>query len=376
VATIDEGIIACNGINIRYLNRLSAWEMMMITKQSKLLFLFFSRENRLFEKLLSKSPTQSEISAKTGLNQSTLSNWRRGGEIDRRTVLKAFDFLKRKINTDAPEQHRRELLYTLDRFIDVYVSVGAQHSNLRIYDIATDILGMNIEQCQKIIDEVIYDKHTIFPGICYDSATEASTAFEVLGGNYHLWVRRQLVGEAIWLKCPLRARYVLNLKNGTVLRCKLNAPVIHRDEFRIVTHWEYDGFCRERDNRVYWMFEKRIILGSDFFYFITGKPFDYTIRRRSRKTLVGTYLSTGQDAARSIVADRVILQRLSIRDIERELPPVGTSLLAEQSDDAQKIRRWMSHAPMCVRSGDADYDYARELDEQISEAASIESANH
>jgi hypothetical protein len=124
------------------------------------------------------------------------------------------------------------------------------------------------------------------------------------------------------------------------------------------------------------MFEKRIILGSDFFYFITGKPFDYTIRRRSRKTLVGTYLSTGQDAARSIVADRVILQRLSIRDIERELPPVGTSLLAEQSDDAQKIRRWMSHAPMCVRSGDADYDYARELDEQISEAASIESANH
>jgi hypothetical protein len=340
----------------------------MITKQSKLLFLFFSRENPLLEKIFAQIPTQLKISDATGINQSTLSNWRRGGEIDSNTVKRSFNTLLSYITTEVSEEKRSELLNAVRRFMDVYASVSAQHSDLRVYDIATDVLGMSIEQCQKIIDEVIYDKLTIFPSICYEGA-EASQTFADFGGNYHLWVCRKIPDEIIWLRCPLRVRYILSLKNSrnsNVIRCKLNAPKIYSDELRIVKYWEYDGFLRTRGDKVFWMFERREMLGSDFFYCITDSGRSLRDGGKERKILVGTYLSTDQDAARTIVADRMILERLSIADIETELLKSGGPAVPDrESDDAQKIRAWMSREPKCMRPGDAQYAYIADLSERI-----------
>jgi DNA-directed RNA polymerase specialized sigma subunit len=50
---------------------------MIPPKQSKLLLLFFSKENPLWKDIIrKKTVTQKEISKNTGISQSTISNWK------------------------------------------------------------------------------------------------------------------------------------------------------------------------------------------------------------------------------------------------------------------------------------------------------------
>jgi hypothetical protein len=62
------------------------------------------------------------------------------------------------------------------------------------------------------------------------------------------------------------------------------------------------------------MFEKRELEGVDFFYLITCKGDVYGRNNEARFTLSGKYLTTGQDAQKSIVTDDVLLQRIPSQD--------------------------------------------------------------
>jgi hypothetical protein len=322
---------------------------MNITRQSKLAFLFFSKENPIWEKFLRHTPTQAEISTHTGIQQSTLSNWRHGGKIDLKTITEAFDKLRKFINLADPP-----LAEVVQRFSEEFtVAATNPGSSRRVYDVARKTLGMTIEQSQTIIDEVIYDKFGMFPTMHYHSAGDAYEQFGRFVGNYFLWVRRSVDGEWKWLKVPLRVRYVLKLKGGAAIRCKLNAPILSPSLPAVLTHLEYDGFLRTRANKLFWTFEKREDLGSsDFFYAITdqGRVID------DRLTLVGTYLTIGQDAENSILTNTVLLQRLTIEDVKAEMTKrIGFGSSSDKNDqsgggsgedrnsrDAQTIREWMS----------------------------------
>jgi transcriptional regulator with XRE-family HTH domain len=342
----------------------------MITKQSKLLFLFFSKDNPLWKTLLAHSPTQTEIATATDIKHSTLSNWRKGGEIDRRTIETAFHFLEGTIsNTDLDDRKKKDLLRTVRDFSTQYAS-----PTLKVYDIATRILGMTIDECQKIIDEVIYDKFTIFPAACYESPQDANEQFARFGGNYNLWARRTVHGKERWLKARLRVRYILKLKNRFIIRCKLNAPVLAQEYAPVlsqgspnISHFEYDGCVRTRNNKLYWTFEKREEAGSDFFYFITdqGKSLD------ERLILKGNYLTTGQDTARSIVSDNILLQRLTLTDVENELR--GTDFWnakLEQCAAAEKSRAWMNSTANQPNSGSGEHKHIDKLWRLLAETAS------
>ena len=146
-----------------------------------------------------------------------------------------------------------------------------------------------------------------------------------------------------------------------MIRCKLNAPMLTSDP-QGITHWEYDGFLRTRNNKVFWMFEKREAMGSDFFFFITDQGRGYGEGDQERLTLSGTYLTTGQDPGRSIVTSDVVLRRLSRADIENELAQLGERHALEiPHDDAQKIRGWMGRTAKPVKAGEPEYSHINRL---------------
>jgi hypothetical protein len=54
----------------------------VIPKQSKLLLLFFSKDNPLWKQFGGGRVTQKRIAEISGVSQSTISNWRKGGSAD------------------------------------------------------------------------------------------------------------------------------------------------------------------------------------------------------------------------------------------------------------------------------------------------------
>jgi hypothetical protein len=188
---------------------------------------------------------------------------------------------------------------------------------MRVYDVAINTLSMTTEQYQKILDEIIYERSTLFPMLSYNSERVANDYFGKYGGYYILWVRRIDKRDSretpLWLKSPMQVRYPLRVGAQHFIRCKLNAPIFSTEQGQS-TYWEYDGFLRTRANKVFWIFEKRENLGSDFFYAITeeGRIFQSSDGGEPRLTMSGAYLTTGQDAARSIEHTDVLVQRLSL----------------------------------------------------------------
>jgi transcriptional regulator with XRE-family HTH domain len=303
----------------------------MIPKQSKLLLLFFSKENPLWKEIIRKTVTQKEISKTSGISQSTISNWRKGSDAAVAHVrhdLGVFKSNLQKRNWPSKEQ-KAKIVATIDRFLD---QLTANDPDVRVYDVAVETLSMTMQQCQKILDEIIYERFTLFPMLSYNSERAANDYFLKYGGSYVLWTRRidkRDSGEtALWLKSPMQVRYPLRVGAQHFIRCKLNAPIFSTEPGQ-ETYWEYDGFLRTRDSKLFWIFEKRENLGSDFFHAITeeGRIYQSSDGGDPRLTMSGTYLTTGQDAARSIEHTDVLLQRLS-------LPRSGK----EKDED---IARWM-----------------------------------
>jgi transcriptional regulator with XRE-family HTH domain len=280
--------------------------------------LFFSKENPLWTAFFGRSVTQKAIAERTRISQSTLSNWRKGGGASMTHIagellrLKTDIQEKRNLNADI----KRRFFNAIDGLLS---ECQASTPTLSVYDFAKEILSMRMEECQKILDEIIYERSTLFPTITYTNETTATSYFAKYGGSYALWIRRRQFRDSgpgyLWIQSPLRVRYVLRLGNSFLIRCKLNAPIFASESGQ-AAHWEYDGFLRTRDSKVFWMFEKRENLGSDFFYCITNEGRILQDGADRRFTLAGTYLTTGQDEVRSIEHSDVLLQRRSLPNSE------------------------------------------------------------
>jgi hypothetical protein len=287
----------------------------MILKQSKLLLLFFSQANPLWKQFLSKgSVTQKDISLVSGVSQSTLSNWRKGGAADMGVLETEFAKFRSKIESSR-NQNKQQMLDMLTRF---WQQLTESPSDASVYDIAASTLSMTLEDVQKTLDQIIYERFTLFPMLPYSNEETAKAYVSKYGGCYTLWVRRVDKRDPnnlrqVWLKCPLRVRYMLRLGGQHVIRCKFNGPRFSTEPGER-NFWEYDGFLRTRDSKVFWMFEKRENLGSDFFHAITGegRVHEAVDGKGVRLTMAGTYLTTGQDIARSIEHDDVLIQRYSL----------------------------------------------------------------
>jgi hypothetical protein len=320
----------------------------MIAKHTKAVYLFFSQHNPIWQAILGRIPTKSDISENTTINASTLSNWRRGGPIDAKIILRAFAELRKKIvGTNIGNQDR--LFKSVGKFEESMKEIlSSSDSDLQITELGK-VLGMSIEQSQRIIDESIYDNFGMLPAILYGSEAEAIEQFVRFGGNYDLWVRRESHNKKMWLKAALRVRYILNLRAGAVIRCKSNAPALPPYD-KELSYWEYDGFLRTRHDKIFWVFEKREVKGRDFFYVIT----DQGRFIEGRLTLFGTYLTTGQDTAQSIVSSDIVLHKLNPEDLEAALLVPGRKQ-PRQTDPDEQTREWMARGTQVVYSEDPAY---------------------
>jgi hypothetical protein len=306
----------------------------MFSTQTKMLILFLSDDNPLWSIALVHPPSVGKIAAYLGVGLGTIENWKSGKNVNEDTVDAAFSKIFARID-DPPlglknrrsekaenspnicvhldESAKRRARTIAKSFYSVYKSLTIRTSQMsgrpRVYDVAANTLNMTMGQGQKIIDEVIYDRFSMFPNICYQSSDDAEASLTRFRGIYYMWARR----DGRWLQSKMRVRYVVSIKNRAAIRCKLNVPVIRTEPYRI-PYWEYDGFMRTYENRVFWMFEKRELEGIDFFYLVTCKGDVYGRNDEARFTLSGKYLTTGQDAQKSIVTDDVLLQRIPSRE--------------------------------------------------------------
>jgi hypothetical protein len=306
----------------------------MFSTQTKMLILFLSDDNPLWNIALVHPPSVGKIAAYLGVGLGTIENWKSGKNVNDDTVDAAFGKIFARIEEpplrlknrrsekaeNSPnicialdEEKKTQARKIVEGFYSLYKSLAKQKGELparpRVYDVAANTLHMTMGQGQKIIDEVIYDRFSIFPNICYESPEDAEASLKRFRGIYHLWARR----DGRWLQSKMRVRYVVSIKSRAAIRCKMNVPVIRTEPYRI-PYWEYDGFMRIYENKVFWMFEKRELEGVDFFYLITCKGNVHGRNDEARFTLSGKYLTTGQDAQKSIVTDDVLLQRIPSQD--------------------------------------------------------------
>ena len=276
---------------------------MTISIQNKLMLLFVSLSNPLWQSILQPEPTQDKINNIIKVAHGTVSNWRKGGRIARLTSQRAFESTKDYIaGLTIAQADKDMLLPRIDHFAKIYANPDLDIRS------AADALSMPLDECRRIIDEAIYDRRPIFPGMFYEASERGHDAakedFRRLQGLFHMWMRR----GPLWLQCPLRVQYVLRIRDGYTIRCELSLPIIEAEDHE--PSWLYDGFLIVRSHKLFWLFEKRESQRNDYLSFITcaGRT------HKRHLTLSGTYLTTGQDALQSIVADHVLIKRIYLDD--------------------------------------------------------------
>ncbi|WP_165943570.1 hypothetical protein [Roseicella aquatilis] len=285
---------------------------MSLPKKNKIMILFLSPKNRWWNRIL-KSPRgikQVDILAEADIAAATWHYWKLGRPIDEGFAEELFTAVG---NTIKGKQYgpgeKEQLLDRVEEIRDVYfLPEPGEH----LYDTARRF-GMDISTAQQIIDNIIYDHWPVFPSLLYPAdqtgRAQASQRLAAYGGAYRMWMRR----GSEWLLCGLRVRYVLKIRRGLVIRCKLNVPIINREP-NYPPYWEYDGFLRVLSNKVFWMFEKRNYSHrGDYIHFIT----DIGEVLEQRMTFVGTYLTTGQDTDQTIISSDVMLRRLREEEVTK-----------------------------------------------------------
>lgn len=321
----------------------------MLNRLSKLTLLFFSPGNPLWEDLVEKTQKTGDPSARkhtisqqkvanvAEISQSTFGNWKKGGAINLENLGGAFGKVIEKVdNAKVPEERKQQLMASIKGFKEECLD---QNSKKPVYDVARQHLSIQMDDCQKILDEIIYDTFTLYPSLSYDSKDAVDPYMEKYCGLYCLYVRRQ----NRWLKSPLRVRYAVKSGIRHLIRCKLNAPKLRDEPRDELAYMEYDGYLRTSDENIYWKFEKRDAISADFFDFITDEGKLYrTENDRAVRILSGRYLTVGQDALHSIehgdvIMEGVLMERLAGADYQK---------LSQAEIDAV-IVDWM-HKTACV----------------------------
>jgi len=299
----------------------------ILQHKTMMMLLFISTENPMWDTLIGGKISEKSITDYIGITRATTASWKRGGVIgqfkgepvdDRifKTVRSKLDRVKQD-GTGRPGSDKAEKMF--QQFVRIY----GNHRQHRIYD-AGKALDVGATRCQIIIDTAIYDREPIFRELYYDlKITEhqrnRAGDFAIYKGVYYLWVLRiRTPSDRIWLRCTMRVRYLLKIRDGYVIRCKLNAPIIStRDR----SYWEYDGFIVVRTSKVFWKFERRQLDRSetDYFYFIScaGQNYPSTTSDGECLTLSGEYLTVDQVSPNKIVTGGVVLQKLNV-DLDDE----------------------------------------------------------
>lgn len=328
---------------------------MALSKKNKLMAMFISIHNPLWQRLriLQGKPGKAErldIQRITQLSHGTLPNWEEGGVISQKSAhetfantLAAIDALHRAAHTAEARKEAEALHETVQKFRAAYAV-----SETRVYDAAA-ILGLSTPDSQRIIDHVIYKQWPLFQCVYYDGKERlrAEGHLKQFGGIYLAWIRR---GDR-WLQCALRVRYLLDVRRRLILRCKMNVPMLHPEahekrhaEQRGYRHpiYEYDGILMVRERRLYWTFEKRAPEPIDMFNFVTCRS--GVLDEHNKRLFTGTYLTTDQDTAQSVVSGEVLLRR---------------EVTAEQDQHSQEETAIMWRSAVILESGDEVRDVQR-----------------
>lgn len=296
---------------------------MALSKAHKMLLLFVSPENPIWEKLLSEKPRAKDVLRVVGRSAQRLSQFRNGDPVSPGAANAIFNYALKFVGEKATPE-KADVVKRIQQYQKAYNDGGAT-----MYKMAS-ILGMKPQEAQVILDRLIYEHLPLFPKMYEATKGEAQQrAHETVrryGGVYRCSLIR---GDEI-LVCALRVRYELKLAAGYGIRCKLNVPrsSIWRDDEGI-SYWEYDGFMARRERTIFWTFEKREEHRSDYLSLITGA--DHAHGKDLK--LTGHYLTTGQEKEPSIVNGEAYL--------ERQVAP-----------SFQKIEATMHNSP-CIISGAA-----------------------
>jgi hypothetical protein len=334
----------------------------LLSRQNKMMLLFISSDNPLFRRILAltggspREPGVADMERILKVSHQTLPNWRAGGGIDPDHALERFTRVLRYIDEhakDAPKDEVADIKRRIERYRNAFADGTME------VDDAAELLGMTVTESHRIVDETINARWPLFPAMYYgtsdESTMEAKADLAAYGGVYLAWVYR----KPLWLQCSMRVSYLIPVGDGQALRCKMNFPIIapqsHEkreaaDHGQTHPHWEYDGFLSVREQRLFLAFEKRRRKRNDYFYLITcpGKVID------RHQTMSGTYLTTGQDAAQSVVTGEVVLKRFFAMDGD------------ENSDDRRAL---MENSPAVIPEGDERIALIEDIRKRYADAA-------
>jgi hypothetical protein len=316
-------------------------------KINKAILLLLSEEAAIWLPLVRPERlTESLVRDIAGVAHATYGTWKHGTAISEKLIDTIFTRIRLRIDKGHVEDEAK----TFERFgtlsdenrsfalsmIDEFEA--AFRKGAGAYKLAK-ILRIEMEECQKLMDTVIYNERPLFPALYYPANRfgrhDAETAFNPIKGLYRLWAKR---GD-ITFRAPLRVRYVLPMRGGHGIRVKLNFPMLHPVEGE-PPYYEYDGFVVARPDarKLFWMLEKRHTERNDYFQMIT----DSGKAHEGYQTFRGTYLTLGQDDDRSIVSSHVVMHLQERNHVEE---------MAGVMHDSQKI----------ITRDDGEWQYAEKL---------------
>jgi hypothetical protein len=324
-----------------------------MSHEARMMLLFASAGNPLWKDLISGDITENKIADYLGIVRMTLTNWKKTESLGRKPA-ELFGTVKDHIREAAKPAYvqrgssraglsnetAERALAKVDEFHGLFRSSRYPH----IYE-AANVLGIGVKDCQQIIDHSHYTQLPLFPRMYYLSRSECEKHFKLYAGLYHVWVKRYRAAATFWFRCPMEVRYVLKMKAGHVIRCKLNFPMIERRGN--LRYWEYDGFIAITDINIFWMFERRPeLISSDYFQFITDLGFNYSSKEELGETLTmtGRYLTTDQNAARTITNGEVIIQKLDAdRTDEAQVGKImhGDAAVFDRSPEREELDRFL-----------------------------------
>jgi hypothetical protein len=339
----------------------------MLSKRNKLMLLLLDRDNPLWDRL-----TVVEVDGKTlhkggkvekieftntvckaicGINDQDKSAWRNDNKsVNDNESLQIANLIYSNcgntFQTDDNEKFR-------DIIKEIIIILRKKDFQIKYYNFA-EIMGMNIDQCQSILDRILNQISPLLQSAYYDSQSDAGMVEKTFLGFYQLGVKR---GEE-WHIAALRVRYFLHYAVNTkshsgvkFLRCKMNYPMTSERARLYGTsskYWEYDGFLQSRTWATFWTFEKRKTsaehsVRQDMFYFITNaRSSEHQI---DETWWPGTYLTTGQDENQTVVSGDCILFRSDERQgDDRDLSPT-----------IEEEQRYMHTLPKILSPSDGDH---------------------
>jgi transcriptional regulator with XRE-family HTH domain len=143
----------------------------VLPKKTKKMLLFVSPGNSIWTKFPEKQPIgQNTIASRLGVSHGTIPNWKNGSPIFPDTAEHIFKTFSNYIDkAELSDEARREIIDTFNKFRENYKS-----EETTVYNTGDD-LGMEMEDCQKIIDHVIYARS---PRPHYGTAAIAQEYFE------------------------------------------------------------------------------------------------------------------------------------------------------------------------------------------------------